>query len=60
MISCCFMSFFDKVSFTLSFASYVSVERRAKWDYYNKLDHKTLTDNKTFWKTVKRTKELTK
>ena len=31
----------------------VSIVRKAKWDYYNKLDHKELADNKNFWKTVK-------
>ena len=31
----------------------VSIVKKAKWDYFNKLDHKKLNDNKTFWKTVK-------
>ena len=33
--------------FCLSFA------RKAKKDYYNNLDHKKVTDNKSFWRTVK-------
>ena len=32
---------------------YVSLVRIAKLDYYNKLNHKKVSDNKTFWKTVK-------
>ena len=31
----------------------VSLVRKAKLDYYNKLNHKKVSDNKTFWKTVK-------
>ena len=31
----------------------VSLVRKAKWDYYNKLNHKELSGNKTFSKTVK-------
>ena len=31
----------------------VSLVRKAKLDYYNKLNHKEVSDNKTFWKTVK-------
>ena len=27
--------------------------RKAKKDYYNNLDHENVTDNKTFWKSVK-------
>ena len=32
---------------------YFSIVRKAKLDYYNKLDHKKLTNNKTFSKIVK-------
>ena len=31
----------------------VSIARKAKWDYYNKLHRKKLTDNETFRKIVK-------
>ena len=31
----------------------LSLIRKAKKDYYNNLDHKKVTDNKSFWKTVK-------
>ena len=31
----------------------ISVVRKAKLDYYNKFDHKKVSDNKTFWKTVR-------
>ena len=31
----------------------VSLVRKAKLDYYNKLNHKEVSNNKTFWKTVK-------
>ena len=31
----------------------VSLVGKAKSDYYNKLNHKKVSDNKTFWKTVK-------
>ena len=31
----------------------VSLVRKAKLDYYNKLNHKKVSANKTFWKTVK-------
>ena len=31
----------------------VSIVKKAKWDYYNKRDHKKLTHNKNFWKTGK-------
>lgn len=31
----------------------VPVVRKAQWDYCDKLDHKKLTDDETFWKTVK-------
>ena len=31
----------------------VSIVRKIKWDYYSKLDHKMLTNDKTFWKIVK-------
>ena len=31
----------------------VSLVRKAKLDYYNKFNHKEVSDNKTFWKTVK-------
>ena len=31
----------------------VTLVRKAKLDYYNKLNHKKVSDNKTFWKTVK-------
>ena len=33
--------------------SSVPVVRKAQWDYCDKLDHKKLTDDETFWKTVK-------
>ena len=29
-----------------------SIVRKAKWDYYNEVDHKKLTNKKTFGKTV--------
>ena len=32
---------------------YVSLLRKVKLDYYKKLNHKKVSDNKTFWKTVK-------
>ena len=32
---------------------WVSLVRKAKLDYYNKLNHKKVSDNKSFWKTVK-------
>ena len=31
----------------------VSLLRKSKREYYNNLDVKSITDNKTFWKTVK-------
>ena len=31
----------------------LSLVRKAKKDYYNNLDHKKVTDNKSFWRTVK-------
>ena len=31
----------------------LSLVRKAKKDYYNNLDHKKVTDNKPFWRTVK-------
>ena len=31
----------------------LSLIRKAKKDYFNNLDHKKVTDNKSFWKTVK-------
>ena len=31
----------------------VTLVRKAKLDYYNKFNHKKVSDNKTFWKTVK-------
>ena len=31
----------------------VSLLRKVKLDYYKKLKHKKVSDNKTFWKTVK-------
>ena len=30
----------------------VSLVRKAKLDYHNKLNHKKLSDNKTFWKNL--------
>ena len=31
----------------------ISLVRKAKLDYYNKHNHKNVSDNNTFWKTVK-------
>ena len=31
----------------------ISLVRKAKLDYYNKLNHENVSDNKTLWKTVK-------
>ena len=31
----------------------VSLVRKTKKDYYNNLDHKKVSDNKSFWRTVK-------
>ena len=31
----------------------VSLQRKSKREYYSNLDVKNITDNKTFWKTVK-------
>ena len=31
----------------------VSLVGKAKLDYYNKLDHKKVSDNNTYWKTLK-------
>ena len=31
----------------------LTLVRKAKKDYYNNLDHENVTDNKTFWKSIK-------
>ena len=43
----------DKKAYNTQRNSCLTLVSKAKKDYYNKLDHKNVTDNKTFWKCLK-------
>ena len=43
----------DRFAYNQQRNFFLSLIRKAKKDYYKNLDHKKVTDNKSFWKTVK-------
>ena len=43
----------DKRAYNIQRKNCLILVRKAKKDSYNNLDHKSVTDNKTFWKSIK-------
>ena len=43
----------DKKAYNTQRNYCLTLVRKAKKDYYNNLDHENVTDNKTFWKSIK-------
>ena len=43
----------DKKTYNTQRNYRLTLVRKAKKDYYNNLDHENVTDNKTFWKSIK-------
>ena len=43
----------DKKAYNTQRNYCLTLDRKAKKDYYNNLDHGNVTDNKTFWKSIK-------
>ena len=42
----------NKRTFNTQMNYFLTLVRKAKKDYYNKLDHKNVTENKTFWESI--------
>ena len=47
------MSDSNRVTYNTQRNYCISLVKKAKKSYYSNLDHKTIVDNKTFWKTIK-------
>ena len=43
----------DKKAYNTQKNSCLTLVRKTKKDYYNNLDHENVTNNKTFWKSIK-------
>ena len=43
----------DKKAYNTQRNYCLTLVRKAKKDYYNNLDHENVTNNKTFWKSIK-------